>query len=172
MCAGSFGLETSGQSSNFNRLFSPCENDSLLEMRDKAKKIDRDLNAFTRLTKDIYHRILEAEAKGIYRHGSSVLEGYTKNDSLFKIVVTYEGDRDTYISQYYFSKSKIFYVLKSLKHYAPPKWDAKSKIVKEDIIEYFLTEKGLAVNNTGMKVTRDKLQLEAEALAYETLLKQ
>lgn len=106
--AGSFSHESLERFNSVIKQPSSFENDSLLALRRKAEKIDSDLNNFNRLTKDIYNRILETEAKDISRHGSSVLEGYVKNDSLFKIVATYEGDRDTYISQYYFLIRKYF----------------------------------------------------------------
>lgn len=61
--------------------------------------------------------------------------------------------------------------MKSLRHYAPPKWDAKSKIVREDVVEYFLTGDKLVVNNAGMKIILNESQLKAEVSDYEKLLK-
>jgi|GEM_PF-6529429 len=139
------------------------------------QQINKDVINGQKVSKDIYNQQVEAEAKTIYRHGSSVVTAFYKMGKIKKISSLYQGDRQTLESSYYFDNANLVFVKKKMTIYNPPKWEPHSKIEKVQISDFYFHNKKLVIAEYSSKKTSKELsviqnQLVKEALTYRSIM--
>lgn len=90
---------------------------------------------------DVLEYFSDAELPTIYRLGGVAYQPYLLDGKLVKIILDFEGDRETLTESYYLNENEeIFYVKRVYSVYAPPKWEDGTKKVSEEESNYFITE--------------------------------
>jgi len=131
-----------------------------------VRKIDEAKKEFHLVKKDIYGDPLENEPKKIYRLGSVLLKGFYKDNTLQKMEVEFEGDRETLIFEYYFVRGSLLYAEKTYQFFDPPKWaDGPKKIETTKSSFYFEKGKLLFFIENGKKIVSPK-ELEKNAQLF------
>lgn len=91
-------------------------------------------------TIDVLKYFTDIELPDIYRLGGVTYQPYLLDNQLVKVVLDFEGDRETLTKSYYLNdKQEIFYVSLNYSIYDPPKWEEGTKKVSELQSYYFIT---------------------------------
>lgn len=88
---------------------------------------------------DVLKYFKESELPNIYRLGGIAYHTFYLDNELSKIVLVYEGDRETLTKSYYFNGERdVFYLKRMYVIYDPPKWEENSMEVSVVKSEYFI----------------------------------
>lgn len=110
-----------------------------LDTVSQVNKIDE--QSLKDTTIDVLERFLNTELPTIYRLGGVAYQPYLLNGKLVKVVLDFEGDRETITESYYLNENgEPFYVNRVYSVYDPPKWEDETKKVSEKESSYFIAD--------------------------------
>lgn len=113
-----------------------------IDTLNQIKEIDE--NSRTDTTIDVLQYFTKTELPNIYRLGGIAYQPYFMNGNLAKIILDFEGDRETLRETYYFNEQgEIFYVTRIYSIYEPPKWEEGSKEISSTESKYFISDKNV-----------------------------
>jgi len=162
-----------------NNIYSQSIEEIIKNIRIKYSKINNDLNNYDKfdfldvgLFKDISPNRYSKEGSKLYRLAIINCVKYTMNDSVRKIILTFDCESEFQTSEYYIWNNKLFFVFKSRTQYLKPRWADDFKEKDKHIIEnrYYINEnkiiRWLDENKKEIK-NKDIIESEQELIMHD-----
>ncbi|NQU51124.1 MAG: hypothetical protein HQ522_01150 [Bacteroidetes bacterium] len=149
------------------------DDSSIKQIRYEFDLINNSLDSYTKvqnndvgLLKDTNPATFPFESEEIFRLAIVNMTRFYDQNGIRKAIVTFFGDRQDLISEYYYKNDSLFFVFKTKIDYKSPKWSDNFNKNEKDLIEnryYFSANKLIKwINKDHELVKLNSIHLETE----------